>query len=215
VFGERELRGTLDEEFGFRPDKIEDRAKLYAMCKIAQEAIIRITAETSSKSYGIIRLGTVLGERMPRLTAANIFIDKALSGEPITPFRHTQHRPMLYVDIQDVCLAFESFANVILEGRLTEQKLKVEIINLVSPHPITVIELARMIRMRINRLTDGKINPEIKVIDKGVKQIFSPQDKKLFRVDNSKARTFLGSKNLTNPQQSIDRIIRNRIQPPK
>jgi len=34
VFGEREFSGVIDEESGFRPDKVESRAQLYALCKI-------------------------------------------------------------------------------------------------------------------------------------------------------------------------------------
>jgi len=36
----------------------------------------------SDKSYCIFRLGTVLGEEMPSQTAANLFIESALRGEP-------------------------------------------------------------------------------------------------------------------------------------
>ena len=39
TMGERKLRGIVDEEFGFRPDKVEDRARLYALSKIGQETI--------------------------------------------------------------------------------------------------------------------------------------------------------------------------------
>jgi len=35
TIGERELSGIIDEEFGFRPDKVEDRTRLYALSKIA------------------------------------------------------------------------------------------------------------------------------------------------------------------------------------
>jgi len=31
VFGEKKLEGTIGEEFGFRPDKVEERAYLYAL----------------------------------------------------------------------------------------------------------------------------------------------------------------------------------------
>ncbi len=31
VVGEEELRGVIDEEFGFRPDKVEERARLYTL----------------------------------------------------------------------------------------------------------------------------------------------------------------------------------------
>jgi len=206
VFGESGLRGTINEEFGFRPDKIEDRARLYAFCKIAQESIIRITSTMSSKSYGIIRLGTVLGEGMPKLTAANLFIEKALKGEPMTPFRHTQYRPMLYVDIQDVCLAFERLATKILGGRHET----VNVVNLVWPTPITIIDLARIVRTQFFRLTHGQIKATIQVIDKGVKEAYTPTDKKRFTADISKARDLLGRK-LTSPRQSIERIIRQRL----
>ena len=61
TIGERDLRGTVDEEFGFRPDKVEKRARLYALSKIAQESIVRYFDEMSEKVFGIIRLGTALG----------------------------------------------------------------------------------------------------------------------------------------------------------
>jgi len=60
--GERELRGVIDEEFGYRPDKVEDRARLYALAKIAQESIVRFYDEMSEKVFGIVRMGTVLCE---------------------------------------------------------------------------------------------------------------------------------------------------------
>lgn len=37
VVGEKELRGVIDEEFGLRPDKVEDSARLYELCKRAQK----------------------------------------------------------------------------------------------------------------------------------------------------------------------------------
>ncbi len=43
VIGERALKGKIDEEFGFRPDKVEDRARLYAISKIVQESYYRHT----------------------------------------------------------------------------------------------------------------------------------------------------------------------------
>ncbi|MHA1705206.1 MAG: NAD-dependent epimerase/dehydratase family protein, partial [Promethearchaeota archaeon] len=56
TIGERELSGVIDETFGFRPDKVEDRARLYALSKIVQEAVVRYYDEMSSKIYGIIRM---------------------------------------------------------------------------------------------------------------------------------------------------------------
>jgi nucleoside-diphosphate-sugar epimerase len=208
VFGEMGIRGIVNEEFGFRPDKIEDRARLYAFCKIAQEAIIRINSTMSNKSYGIIRLGTVLGEGMPKLTAANLFIEKALKGDPMTPFKHTQHRPMLYIDVQDVCRAFERMATKIISG---PSQGPIRVVNLVWPKPMTIIDLARIVRTELLTLSHGRIKAKIQVLDKGVDSIYTSEDKKRFRVDVSKARELLGSKTLTSPQLSIERILRQRL----
>jgi len=212
VFGEREFRGIVDEAFGFRPDKIEDRARLYALCKIGQETVVRIYDEMSSKLYGTIRLGTVLGEAMPEKTAANIFISKGLRGEPITPYRHSMHRPMLYVDVCDVCRAFEAYSKKVLDNKLGKREGSfAHIVNLVWPKPITVIELANIVRDKIVNCSLGKILPEIKVIDAGHRVVYTSDDKKTIRVDTGKAKDFLGMSELNSPEQAIDRIVKARM----
>jgi UDP-glucose 4-epimerase len=123
TIGESGVEGVIDEEFGFRPDRVEDRARLYALSKIAQESIVRFYDEMSGKVFGIIRMGTVLGDGMPEKTAANIFIERALRGETITPYKHSMYRPMLYVDIEDVCLAYERFAIKILKGDVRREAI--------------------------------------------------------------------------------------------
>ena len=73
VFGEREYGTTVDVTFGYRPDKVEERARLYVISKMLQEGIVRFySSMTREKTYAIIRLGTVLGENMPPKTAANM-----------------------------------------------------------------------------------------------------------------------------------------------
>jgi hypothetical protein len=37
------LEGVVDEEFGYRPDKVEERAKIYALSKVCQESVVRLT----------------------------------------------------------------------------------------------------------------------------------------------------------------------------
>jgi nucleoside-diphosphate-sugar epimerase len=132
-----------------------------------------------------------------------------LRGEPITPFKHTQHRPMLYVDIQDVCKSFQSLAASVLNRKPSEQNTS--IVNVLSPHPVTIIELARIVRHKFIRLTDGRIRPKIEVIDKGIEPLYTPHDKRLLKVDISKAREILGLGKLIAPSQTIERIIRKRI----
>jgi len=213
VVGERELRGVINEEFGFRPDKIEERARLYALSKIAQETIVRIYDETSSKVYGVIRMGTVLGEGMPKETAANLFITRAIKGEPITPYSHSMHRPMLYVGITDVCKSFETFAKKILNGEVSKDEGSLgHIINLVWPKPITIIELAQIVKDAVTKYSRNRIKPQIKTIDTGKPNLYSPKDKERLKVDLTRAREFLGIKEMMSPEQSIAQIIKKRLE---
>ena len=62
-------------------------------------------------------MGTVLGDGMPPATAANIFIEKGLRGENFTPFKQSMYRPMLYVDVNDICNAYEIYARKILDDK--------------------------------------------------------------------------------------------------
>lgn len=211
VFGERGLNGSLNESYGYRPDKIEDRARLYALSKIVQESVVRLYDEMSEKIFAVIRMGTVLGEGMPEQTAASIFIKRGLKGLPITPYKHSMHRPMLYVDIRDVCRAYESFTHKILNGEVAiENNSLRHIVNVVYPEPVTIIELAEMVRASITELTDGKVSPQIEVVDKGLPSLFSPYDKNKVKVDIDKAIKLLGLKRLASPKESIGYIARRK-----
>jgi len=212
TIGERELTGVLDEEFGFRPDKVEDRARLYALSKMAQEAVVRFYDEMSEKVYGIIRMGTVLGEGMPKKTAANIFITRGLADGSITPYKHSMHRPMLYVDIEDACKAYERFARRILneEFEKTGNSLS-HIVNVYYPEPITIMELAEIVREAIIKCTGGKVKPPIEIIDQGKPLLYNKEGKGRIRVDVTKAQKMLGLEKLTSPRESIEKIIKNRL----
>ena len=212
TIGESELEGVIDEEFGFRPDKVEDRARLYALSKIAQESIVRFYDEMSQKIFGIIRMGTVLGDGMPEKTAANIFIERALKGESITPYKHSMYRPMLYVDIKDVCRALEKFAAKILNGEIEKgSNSLLHIINLYYPSPITIFELAQIVQKTVMKLTNNTIQPKIEIIDTGQKPLFREDSKLRIKVSIKKAIDFLGLNRLKSPEESIEEIIRIRL----
>jgi nucleoside-diphosphate-sugar epimerase len=212
VFGESGLKGIITEEFGFRPDKVQNRARLYALCKVAQETITRVYDELSEKIFGVVRLGTVLGERMPEKTAANLFIAKGLKGETITPYKDSMHRPMLYVNVSDVQKAFELYAKKILNDEISKVGNSIQhIVNLCWPEPVTILELADMTKDLITRLTHGKINPKIEVVDTGQPSVFVSKDKNSIRVDTGKAKSLLGLENLVSPYESLERIIKKRI----
>jgi UDP-glucose 4-epimerase len=211
ALGERGLRGIIDEEFGFRPDKVEERARLYVISKIAQESIVRFYDEMSEKVFGVIRMGTVLGESMPSETAANIFIENALKGEPITPYKHTMNRPMLYVDISDICRAFEQFATKILDGKIEKGSNSLtHIVNVYYPEPITILQLARIVQNAVIEHAPERC-PRIEVTDTGQESLFKENDKDQIKPDITRAIRLLELSSLKSPQESIRRIIRDRL----
>lgn len=213
TIGERNIRGVVDETFGFRPDMVEDRARIYALSKIAQESVVRLFAEESpQKIYGVIRIGTTLGRKMPAKTAAYIFIDQALKGQPLTPYDHSMHRPMLYVYVNDVCRAFESYGQKIIDGTLKKTGNSLaEVVNVYYPRPMTILEMATTVKRLVTKLSNGKIRPDVKVIKSRQRSVFSANDKKLIRVNVSKARKFLGLTKLSSPQAALEAIIRTRL----
>jgi UDP-glucose 4-epimerase len=215
VFGERGITGVVDESFGFRPDKVEERARIYALCKIVQETLMRLYDELGSqsgKTYGVIRMGTVLGEGMPEPTAASLFIRCGLKGEPLTPYNNSIHRPMLYVDILDICKAYDNFAKRITDGKLSKQTPQLpHIVNVVWPEPITILDLAELVKKVIKEKTKGRVDPLIQVKDTGLPAAFSPDDKSKFRIDSTKALSLLNMSTLTSPRDSIVRIVESYL----
>ncbi|RLI40452.1 hypothetical protein DRO69_12840 [Candidatus Bathyarchaeota archaeon] len=210
VFGEKGLDGTIDEDFGFRPDKVEDRAYLYVLSKIAQEVIVRFYDRMITDSiFGVIRLGTVLGKGMPEKTAANIFISKGLKGEPITPYKHSMYRPMFYVDIDDACKAFEAYIDKMLNDEIS--KGACNIINVCWPTPITILDLAKIVQKEIVKITKGRIMPPIEIIDQKMPILHHPDGSKRLKMDLSKAKEFLGLKKFKSPRESVADIINNRL----
>jgi UDP-glucose 4-epimerase len=118
---------------------------------------------------------------------------------------------MLYVDLRDVCEAYELFAKKILskEFEKTDNSLS-HIVNVYYPNPITILELARLVKDAIIECTDGKVTPQIDVVDQGKPLLFSETDKDRIRVDITKAKNLLGLGQFTDPKESIGRIVKER-----
>jgi nucleoside-diphosphate-sugar epimerase len=212
VFGEREYGAKVDVSFGYRPDKVEERARLYVISKMIQEGIVRFyNSIVTEKTYAIIRLGTVLGENMPEKTAANIFITNGLQGKPITPFKHTMHRPMLYVAVNDVCKTFQLYIEKIIKGHAPAEPLDNGIYNLFYPKPITILELAQIIKEAITQYTNHKTTPNIEIIDKGLPTLFSANEKETLNVDIRETINFFAIKKLKSPKETIYEIVKNRL----
>jgi len=212
VFGEQELHGTINESFGYRPDKVEYRARLYALSKISQECIIRFFDEMFPKKYfGAIRLGTVLAEDMKDEIAVNLFINQALNGKEITPYKHSMHRPMLFITINDVCKAFKSFVEVIFSKEKTQTSSIEHIINLAHPNPMSILDVAEMIKRSIEKHSNGKIIPIVSIVDKNLPQFFDVEDKNRINFDITKIHNFLKIDKLIEPKMFIDNLIKKRI----
>lgn len=212
TIGEKELSGVVDEEFGFRPDKVEDRARLYVLSKMAQEAIVRFYSEMSDKSYAVIRMGTVLGVDMPEMTAAKIFISRGLRGESITPYKSSMYRPMLYVDIDDVCAAYDKFIGRIINNEFKkDDSTSQRIVNVYYPRAITIVELAEIVRDTIIKYRGAKVEPRIEIVDQGKPLLFSEEDRDRIKVDVSRAKRLLGLEKPTSPSESIEKIIKSLL----
>jgi len=210
VFGEKGLSGDIDESYGFRPDKVEGRARIYALSKIAQEVVVRFYDEMSEKIFGVIRMGTVLGEGMPQKTAANIFISNGLNLKPITPYKNSMYRPMLYVDVNDVSHCFQVYAQKILTEEIGKKQGSLDhVVNLYWPEPITILELAEMTAKIIEKLTQGKVKPKIEVVDNGQPAIFTPNDKLKIKPSISKLGQLLNITKLIEPEKSLRRLVSN------
>lgn len=166
----------------------------------------------TDKVFGIIRMGTVLGNGMPEKTAANIFIDRALKGLTITPFKHSMFRPMLYVDLRDICKAYELFVTKILNNEVVKTQNSIEhIVNIYYPEPITIIDLAEIVKHAITYETHSSVIPTIDIVDANQPTMFTEEDKRKINVDISKAKKFLGFDNLISPNESIESLVKLRL----
>tara|TARA_B110001454_G_scaffold214884_1_gene235385 strand:- start:3231 stop:4223 length:993 start_codon:yes stop_codon:yes gene_type:complete len=212
TYGEKDLSGILKEDMGYFPDNVEDRAKLYALSKTIQECIVRFYDEKENgKIFGAVKIGTALGENMPKGTAANIFIEKAISGEPITPFKHSMNRPMFYVSVDDVCQGIEKYIDFIITKTHQNENNIDHIMNLAYPDPISILDLATFVQESVQKHSNGKISPIISIVDKSIPEVGNPDDKNKLHLDISKINKFLGMNSLKKPKDVIDELVKFRI----
>jgi len=195
VYGEPPFKKkTMDEDYGYHPERVSERAEFYVINKIMQEMWVRSYSKMYGIKAGILRLSTVLGKGMPEKTAANIFINQALDNKDITPFRNTRYRPMLYVDVNDINNAIKRFIEIL--------NSKCEIIHIAYQEPITILELAQTIK----RLSNS--NSEVKVVDNAEDE-FKPEDKDYCYMDLARLKKRLGMEKLISTEESLKRIIEN------
>jgi len=121
-------------------EKTEERNKLYKHTKILQEKVIEWYQMVSAKRYGIVRIGTLLGEGMNPNTAAHIFINNALHGKPITPYAHSLSRQIHYIDIEDACQHIIKYLDHMAKGTNPPT------VTFTNPTPLTIMELAELVK---------------------------------------------------------------------
>ncbi len=212
VYGEGSQGGRIDEGSGLRPFQVEERAKLYVASKIAQEMVTRFFDEQSNKVFGVLRLGTVLGTDMSEKTAARIFIAEALEGKPITPYRHSLNRPMLYVDVGDVCKAYEGFVEGIITGRINKRQGGLDhVANVCWPKSLTLIDVARIVKEEVFKATRGRVSASIQIMDTKEPSLHGTGRGRPTTVGVERARKILGLTRMTNPRESIRKLVRISI----
>ena len=212
VYGDQDISGDISEDYGYRPDKVEERAKIYVLSKVIQDCIVRFfDKKQDEKIFGAFRLGTILDYNMRNDTAAGKFITKALDGDDVTPYKHSMNKPMFFVSMNDVCKSFKSFIDYIL----TKDKKNIgnvdHIFNLAYPTPVKIIDLANSIIDSVKKNSNGKILPKLSIVDLGIEETDSQIVEKSTQIDISKINEYLNISSLTKPEDMIDQIIRSRL----
>ena len=63
--------------------------------------------------------------------------------------------------------------------------------NMAYPKPISILDLANIVSETFNEQTNGKIHPEISIVDKGIPESGNPNDKDSLELDVSKIKNIL------------------------
>lgn len=212
VYGEQCLSGIITEDFGYRPDKVEKRAKVYALSKVMQDCITRFfDNKEDGKIYGALRLGTILDKDMSDETAAGKFISKALEGDDVTPYKHSMNRQIFYVSMDDVCKSFKAFIDHIIKNKKNDIDSLEHIFNVAYPQPITIFELANLIIESVKKNSNGSIIPKLSIIKTNEEELEQNIHKTELELDISKIKKVLKVSSLTNPKEVIDEIIKFKL----
>ncbi len=211
VLGEKRIEGIIDEEAGYNPDKLEDRSRSYVITKILQENIIRFFDEINpDKFFGTLRVDSVIGENMHKNFVVNKFIDQALSGQNISIYKHSQDKMMAFTTISDICKVVKQLIELILSNPKFSNESENHILNLVYPKSYTITQIGNFVKESIVLHSEGKINPKVEIIDKGIPETKEKKLKELV-YDLTKIQKILKINNFISPKTAIDEIIKLRL----
>ena len=76
------------------------------------------------------------------------------------------------------------------------------------------MDLAKIVQESVQKLSNGKINPEISIIDKSIPESGNPDDKNKIHLDISKIKNYFNINSLQNPKDVIDELIKYRMDNP-
>lgn len=212
VFGERDFRDLINEESTLKPYANRKLSRPYILSKIAGESIVKLFDENyKNKLFCILRISTVMGNSIKSDFFLNAFIEKGITGQKITPFKQSLQRPIFFIHLDDIC---KSLTSMILKLKKNDRILrdnKNHVLNLSYPEPITILDVAKMVRDSVTRYSLKKISPQVKIIDKGISNDYTKGDKQKAKHDISKIRRVLGVNNLIEPKIAIQNEIKKRI----
>ena len=197
------------ETFPIAVDHPRDPMNWYGRTKLLGERAIETYAEggfpaidlMKSNLYGDHEIG---GQRISKGTVINFFVDRALSGEPLTVYEPgTQARN--YVHVKDVADAYLPCAERLLE-RLEEGDTGAETYEIASDEDPSVMAIAERVQ---------SIASEEAGIDVDVKLTENPRagEETLveeFTVDTERTRRDLGWEPTRNVEETIRDLIRRR-----
>lgn len=117
----------------------EERSQFYRQTKVIQEKLVEWFRLAGKKRYGVVRIGTLLGEGMNPDTAASIFIEKALKGEAVTPYSHSLMRQLHYLDILDAQRLITQYCVDLMDDKAPE------LATFYHPMPVSIWDLAQSV----------------------------------------------------------------------
>jgi len=203
---------NITEESPYHPEDSEDFAIPYYTTKVLQECTVNYYRRINPrKFFGIVRFDSVIGERRKEGIVVNVFIEQALKGNELTPFLHSVNRPLSFISIKDICKSIEAYVNLIINGKNNELINMPNLVNLSYPLPLSVLELANIVIESVTKLSNGKIRPKMRIVDKGVKSKFNESDKTKVKFDMSLAQKWFGISNFISPREEIEKIIEKRL----
>lgn len=189
-------------EFPIDADHPRQPMNLYGRTKAMSEEDVHWLAEGSfpavvfvkSNLYGHHELN---GERVGKNTVINIFVEKALEGEPLTVHEPgTQARDFIHV--KDTALAYEDALDHVLDA-----EDGAETIPLASGECMSILDIAELVQRVVAEERDEHVEIEMVENPRGGEEAAADD----FSVDTSAARETLGFE----PAHSVEETVREMV----